>query len=129
MWLPRSFFFPYIKNFDPFHISLLFLKANEQRYMNYQDELEKKQREQKREEYIQLLEEERRQKEHEKAEIIKELVKKKISFSFYSLLLCKKKKEKKEKGITENKKTLHVLQRLHPTNQHKLFLPPVNQLH
>ncbi|KAI7859017.1 CDK-activating kinase assembly factor MAT1-domain-containing protein [Circinella umbellata] len=47
--------------------------ANEQRYMNYQDELEKQQREQKREEYIQLLEEERRQKEHEKAEIIKEL--------------------------------------------------------
>ncbi|KAI8140585.1 CDK-activating kinase assembly factor MAT1-domain-containing protein, partial [Fennellomyces sp. T-0311] len=47
--------------------------ANEQRFMNYQDELEKQQREQKREEYLNLLEEERRQKEHEKAEIIKEL--------------------------------------------------------
>ncbi|KAI9250594.1 CDK-activating kinase assembly factor MAT1-domain-containing protein [Phascolomyces articulosus] len=47
--------------------------VNEQRYKNFQDELEKQQREQKREDYMKLLEEERRQKEHEKAEIIKEL--------------------------------------------------------
>ncbi|KAI7866121.1 CDK-activating kinase assembly factor MAT1-domain-containing protein, partial [Spinellus fusiger] len=47
--------------------------VNEQRFMNYQEELEKQQREQKREEYLQQLEEERKQKEHEKAEIIKEL--------------------------------------------------------
>ena len=95
--------------------------------MNYQDELEKKQREQKREEYIQLLEEERRQKEHEKAEIIKELVKKKNLILFFKAFCYVK------KGITEAQKNIMCYnlgkKRQHPTNQHKLFLPHVNQLH
>ncbi|KAL1931937.1 hypothetical protein VTP01DRAFT_8993 [Rhizomucor pusillus] len=47
--------------------------ANEERYKSYQDEIERQQREQKREEYLKTLEEERRQREQEKAEIIKEL--------------------------------------------------------
>ncbi|KAI7907257.1 CDK-activating kinase assembly factor MAT1-domain-containing protein, partial [Cokeromyces recurvatus] len=46
---------------------------NEQRYRNYQDELEKKEREQKREEYLKQLEEERKMKEIEKSDIITEL--------------------------------------------------------
>ncbi|KAI8638277.1 CDK-activating kinase assembly factor MAT1-domain-containing protein [Parasitella parasitica] len=47
--------------------------VNEQRFRNYQDEMEKKEREQKREEYLQQLEEERKQKEIEKSDIISEL--------------------------------------------------------
>ncbi|ORY96149.1 CDK-activating kinase assembly factor MAT1-domain-containing protein [Syncephalastrum racemosum] len=47
--------------------------ANEQRYQSYQDEIERQQRDQKREDYLQLLEEERRQREQQKAEVIKEL--------------------------------------------------------
>ncbi|KAI9469719.1 MAG: CDK-activating kinase assembly factor MAT1-domain-containing protein [Benjaminiella poitrasii] len=46
---------------------------NEQRYRNYQDELEKQEREQKREEYLKQLEEERKIKEMEKSDIISEL--------------------------------------------------------
>lgn len=47
--------------------------ANEQRFRSFQDELEKKEREQKREEYLQQLEEERKIKEIEKSDIITEL--------------------------------------------------------
>ncbi|GAA5794863.1 hypothetical protein HPULCUR_000211 [Helicostylum pulchrum] len=47
--------------------------ANEQRFRSFQDELEKKEREQKREEYLQQLEEERKIKEIEKSDIISEL--------------------------------------------------------
>ncbi|KAI8973586.1 CDK-activating kinase assembly factor MAT1-domain-containing protein [Mycotypha africana] len=47
--------------------------ANEQRYRLYQDELEKKEKETKREEYIKQLEDERKLKEMEKSEIIAEL--------------------------------------------------------
>lgn len=46
---------------------------NEQRFRSYQDEIEKQEREQKREEYLQQLEEERRLKEIEKSDIITEL--------------------------------------------------------
>ena len=76
--------------------------------MNYQDELEKQQREQKLEEYLQLLEEERKQKEHEKAEIIKELVKN-------MSVLTKWKKEAKIglKKATSNKSAQAVLATRH----------------
>ncbi|KAL0140831.1 CDK-activating kinase assembly factor [Mucor lusitanicus] len=47
--------------------------VNEQRFRSYQDEMEKQEREQKREEYLQQLEEERKQKEMEKSDIISEL--------------------------------------------------------
>lgn len=47
--------------------------VNEQRFRSYQDEMEKKEREQKREEYLHQLEEERKQKEMEKSSIISEL--------------------------------------------------------
>lgn len=47
--------------------------VNEQRFRSYQDEIEKQEREQKREEYLQQLEEERRLKEIEKSDIITEL--------------------------------------------------------
>ncbi|KAI8993405.1 CDK-activating kinase assembly factor MAT1-domain-containing protein [Pilobolus umbonatus] len=46
---------------------------NENRFRNYQDELEKQEKEQKRDEYLLQLEEERKMKEVEKAEIIAEL--------------------------------------------------------
>ncbi|KAI9304099.1 CDK-activating kinase assembly factor MAT1-domain-containing protein [Cunninghamella echinulata] len=48
--------------------------ANESRFQSYQEELEKKEKEHRREEYLQQLEEERKQKAHEKSELIKELV-------------------------------------------------------
>lgn len=47
--------------------------VNEQRFRSYQDEMEKQEREQKREEYLQQLEEERKEKEMEKSDIISEL--------------------------------------------------------
>lgn len=47
--------------------------VNEKRYRSYQDEIEKQEREQKREEYLQQLEEERKLKEMEKSDIITEL--------------------------------------------------------
>lgn len=47
--------------------------VNEQRFRSYQSELEKHEKEQKREEYLQQLEEERKLKEQEKAELIAEL--------------------------------------------------------
>ncbi|CAO3608381.1 unnamed protein product [Cunninghamella echinulata] len=47
--------------------------ANESRFQSYQEELEKKEKEHRREEYLQQLEEERKQKVHEKSELIKEL--------------------------------------------------------
>lgn len=47
--------------------------VNEQRFRSYQDEMEKKEKEQKREEYLQQLEDERKQKEIEKSSIISEL--------------------------------------------------------
>lgn len=47
--------------------------ANEQRFRSFQDEMEKQEREQKREEYLQQLEEERKIKEIEKSDIISEL--------------------------------------------------------
>jgi CDK-activating kinase assembly factor MAT1 len=47
--------------------------VNEKRFRSYQDEIEKQEREQKREEYLQQLEEERKLKEMEKSDIITEL--------------------------------------------------------
>ncbi|KAI8099363.1 CDK-activating kinase assembly factor MAT1-domain-containing protein [Halteromyces radiatus] len=47
--------------------------VNENRFQSYQEELEKQEKEHRREEYMQQLENERRQKEQEKSDLIKEL--------------------------------------------------------
>ncbi|KAI8063178.1 CDK-activating kinase assembly factor MAT1-domain-containing protein [Gongronella butleri] len=46
---------------------------NESRYQTYQEELQKREREQRREDYLKQLEDERRQRAHEKSDLLMEL--------------------------------------------------------
>ncbi|ORX42360.1 hypothetical protein DM01DRAFT_353199 [Hesseltinella vesiculosa] len=48
-------------------------QLNENRFQNYQDELQKKEREHRREVYLKQLDDERRQRETEKSELLQEL--------------------------------------------------------